>query len=261
VTNNRALSDQVSLLHSALETLSRASSCDFTLTSVADTLEKARQLREANPPLIPAEVFTSDEQSSSDDQQASTNETQEVTPDKPLDTTENDFKVAASTVTSPKETGTATTTPAEPNDGFMTPNRKHVSSTTASAPSAMEGSETSNAFDPLQLQSLGTTRGRNSSPRKVLSSSKRMKKKPKRNTAVMAVLDEKLAQANGRGSNEKHPGKDVITVPQLGQVANATAPLMGLRNDEEIQDNPVTGAAFDPQWQDAWGESDLDVDL
>jgi hypothetical protein len=39
-----------------------------------------------------------------------------------------------------------------------------------------------------------------------------------------------------------------------------TAPLTGLRN-EEIQDNPVTGAAFDPQWQDAWGDSDLDVDL
>jgi hypothetical protein len=36
---------------------------------------------------------------------------------------------------------------------------------------------------------------------------------------------------------------------------------MGLRNNEEIQDNPVTGAAFDPQWQDAWGNSDLDVDL
>jgi hypothetical protein len=125
----------------------------------------------------------------------------------------------------------------------------------------MEGIETINAFDPLQLQSLGTTCGHNSSPRKVPSSSKRMKKKLKRNAAVMAVLDKKLAQANGHGSNEKHPGKDVITVPQLGQAANATAPLMGIRDDEEIQDNPVTGAAFDPQWQDTWGKSDLDIDL
>jgi hypothetical protein len=43
-----------------------------------------------------------------------------------------------------------------------------------------------------------------------------MKKKPKRNAAVMALLDEKLTQAKGHGSNEKHPGKDVITVPKLG---------------------------------------------
>jgi hypothetical protein len=47
----------------------------------------------------------------------------------------------------------------------------------------------------------------------------------------------------------------------LGWVANATAPLTGLRNDEEIQDNPVTGAAFNPQWQDTWGDSGLNVDL
>jgi hypothetical protein len=68
VTNNsRVLSDQVSLLHSALETLSQASSCDSMLTSVADTLEKARQLREANPPPILAEVYMSNAQSSSDD--------------------------------------------------------------------------------------------------------------------------------------------------------------------------------------------------
>jgi hypothetical protein len=164
VTNNRVLSDQVSLLHSALETLLQASSCDSMLTSVADTLEKARQLREANPPPILAEVYTSNAQSSSDDQQALTNETQEVTPDKPLDTMENDYKVAACMVTSPKETATATTTPAEQNNGFMTPNRKHVSSTTASAPLALKGIEMSNAFNPLQLQSLGTTCGCNSSP-------------------------------------------------------------------------------------------------
>jgi hypothetical protein len=49
------------------------------LTSVVNTLEKARQLREANPPPIPVEVFMSDAQSSLDDQQALTNETQEVT--------------------------------------------------------------------------------------------------------------------------------------------------------------------------------------
>jgi hypothetical protein len=42
VANNRALSEQVSLLHSAVETLSRASSCDSTLTSIANTLEKVK---------------------------------------------------------------------------------------------------------------------------------------------------------------------------------------------------------------------------
>ena len=110
-----------------------------------------------------------------DDQQASTNETQEVTPDKPLATAENDKKVAACMVVAPKAPATTTTTPVETNDGFMTPSRKHVSSTIASATSAMEGIETSNAFDPLKLQSLGTTRGRNSSPGKVLSPSKRNK--------------------------------------------------------------------------------------
>jgi prefoldin subunit 5 len=57
VANNRALSEQVSLLHSAVETLSRASSCDSTLTSIADTLEKVKKLQEANPPPIPAEVI------------------------------------------------------------------------------------------------------------------------------------------------------------------------------------------------------------
>jgi hypothetical protein len=57
VVNNRALS-KVSLLHSAVETQSRALSCDSTLTSMADTLEKAKKLQEANPPPIPAEVIT-----------------------------------------------------------------------------------------------------------------------------------------------------------------------------------------------------------
>jgi hypothetical protein len=53
VANNRALSEQVSLLHSAVETLSQASSCDSTLTSIADTLAKAfkrnRLLKQQTP--------------------------------------------------------------------------------------------------------------------------------------------------------------------------------------------------------------------
>jgi hypothetical protein len=48
------------------------------------------------------------------------------------------------------------------NNGFMTPNKKHVMSSTALATSTMEGIETSNVYNPLKLQSLGTTRGRNS---------------------------------------------------------------------------------------------------
>ena len=126
VTNNRALSDQVSLLHSALETLSQASSCDSTLTSVANTLEKARKLREANPPPIPAEVFMSDAQSSPDDQHVLMTDAQEVTPDKPMALMETDSKIAESTVAAQKAPATTTTKPEEANDGFMTPSRKQA---------------------------------------------------------------------------------------------------------------------------------------
>lgn len=58
--HNRALSDQVSLLLSAVETLSRGSSCgDSTMPSVSAALEEVRQLREKNPPPTPKEEVTS----------------------------------------------------------------------------------------------------------------------------------------------------------------------------------------------------------
>jgi hypothetical protein len=50
-------------------------------------------------------------------------------------------------------------------DGFMTPNKKHIASSAALATSTMEGIETSNVYEPLNLQSLGSTRGRTSSPK------------------------------------------------------------------------------------------------
>ena len=92
----------------------------------------------------------------------------------------------------------------------------------------MEGIETSNAFDPLKLQSLGTTRGRNLSPGKELSPSKRVKKKPKWNAAVMAVPDEKLRQAEGLNSQEKRPGEVDANESLSGRMANAAVSLTGL---------------------------------
>jgi hypothetical protein len=67
----------------------------------------------------------------------------------------------------------------------------------------MEGIETSNAYEPLNLQSLGSTRGRTSSPKKELSPSKQMRKRPKKNAAFMAALDEQVEQVDELGLNEK----------------------------------------------------------
>jgi hypothetical protein len=64
-----------------------------------------------------------------------------------------------------------TTTSKMKNDGFMTPNTKHVASSAALATSTMEDIEMNNAYVPLKLQSLGTTRGLNSSSEKDLSPS------------------------------------------------------------------------------------------
>jgi hypothetical protein len=88
-------------------------------------------------------------------------------------------------------------------DGFMTPNKKHVASSAASATSTMEGIEMSNAYEPLNLHSLGYTKGHTSSPKKELSPSKRMQKWPKKKAAFMAALDEQFAQADELGLNEK----------------------------------------------------------
>ena len=251
VTNNRALSEQVSLLHSAVETLSRASSCDSTLTSVTDTLEKAKKLRAANPPPIPAEVITKTVHGTDGDKKEPTPETTNTTPDKPIaktvvDVKGSDAKVAASTANE-------NATPEITTDGFMTPPKKHVASSAASTTSTMEGIETSNAYESLSLQSLGSTRGRTSSPEKEQSPSKRMRKRPKKNAAFMAALNEQFAQADELGLNEKRPSKVDASVTLFGRMANVAATITGYKNDEEIQDNYVTGAANN-QWQNAWGE-------
>jgi hypothetical protein len=143
-----------------METLSRASSCDSTLTSIADTLEKVKKLREANLPPILAEVITNTAHSANSNKKAQNTETTNVTPDKPTAQTEKDVKNGDIKVATP--TTNETTTSKMKNNGFMTPNKKHVMSSTALATSTMEGIETSNAYNPLKLQSLGTTRGRNS---------------------------------------------------------------------------------------------------
>jgi hypothetical protein len=198
VANNRALSKQVSLLHSAVETLSRASSCNSTLTSVAETLEKAKKLQEANPPPIPAEVITKTVQGTNGSKKEPTPETTNITPDKPI---EKDMKGSGTKAAASMTNETATSE--KMTDGIMTPNKKHVASTTASATSTMEGIEMSNAFEPLNLQSLGSTRGRTLSPEKELTPSKRMRKRPKKNAAFMAALDKQFAQADELDLNEK----------------------------------------------------------
>jgi hypothetical protein len=172
VANNRALSKQVSLLHSAVETLSQASSCDSTLTSIADTLEKAKKLGEANPPPILAEVITKTVQGTNGNKKEPTPETTNVTPDKPIAQTEKDMKGSGTKVAASMMTEIATSE--KMTNGFMTPNKKHVVSSAASATSTMEGIETSNVDEPLNLQSLGSTRGCTSSPKMELSPSKRM---------------------------------------------------------------------------------------
>ena len=55
---NQALSNQVLLLMNAVETLSRASSCDSTISSMSATLEEVRQSQANNPNPIPVEVVT-----------------------------------------------------------------------------------------------------------------------------------------------------------------------------------------------------------
>jgi hypothetical protein len=225
------------------------------LTSVADALEKAKKLRETNPPPIPAEVITNTVHSPNSNKKVQTTERTNVTPDKPTAQTKDakdvDIKVATPTTN-------ATTTSKMKNDGFMTPNKKHVASSAASATSTTEGIETTNAYDPLKLQSLGTTRGRNSSPEKDLYPSKQMQKRPKKDAAFMAALHNKLAQVDALGLNEERRGKIDASVTLFGRMANVAASITGYKNDEGIQDNKVKGAANN-QWQDAWGD-DADSD-
>jgi hypothetical protein len=248
VANNRALSEQVSLLHSAVETLSRASSCNSALTSIADALEKAKKLQEANPPPIPAEVITKTVQGTNGNKKEPTPETTNVTPDKPIAQTEKDMKGSVTKVAASTTNEIATSE--KMTDGFMTPNKKHIGSSAALATSTMEGIEMSNAYKPLNLQSLGSTRGCTSPPKKELSPSKRMQKRPKKNAAFMAALDEQFAQADELGLHEKQPSKVNASVTLFGRMANVTASITGYKNDEEIQDNYVTGAANN-QWQNA----------
>jgi hypothetical protein len=184
------------------------------LTSIADTLEKVKKLREANSPPIPAEVITNTAHSANSNKKAQTTETTNVTPDKPTAQTEKDAKDGDIEVATP--TTNETTTSKMKNDGFMTPNKKHVASFAALATSTMEGIETSNAYDPLKLQSVGATRGRNSSPGKDLSPSKWMRKRSKKNTAFMAALHNKLAQVDDLGLNEEQPGKIDASVKLFG---------------------------------------------
>jgi hypothetical protein len=119
----------------------------------------------------------------------------------PIAQTEKDMKGSGTKVAASTTNEIATSK--KMTNGFMTPNKKHVASSTASATSTMEGVETSNAYEPLNLQSLGSTRGCTSSPKKELSPSKWMRKQPQENAAFMAALDEQFAQVDELGLNDK----------------------------------------------------------
>jgi hypothetical protein len=80
----------------------------------------------------------------------------------------------------------------------------------------MESIEMSNTYDPLKLQSLGTTRGHNSSLEKDLSPSKWMRKWLKKNAAFMAALHDKLAWVDDLGLNEEQPGKIDASITLFG---------------------------------------------
>jgi hypothetical protein len=69
----------------------------------------------------------------------------------------------------------------------------------------------------------------------------------------MAALDEQVEQVDELGLNEKWPSKADASVTLFGWKANIAASITGYKNDEEIQDNYVTGAANN-QWQNAWGD-------
>ncbi len=171
------------------------------MTSIADTLEKAKKLQEANPPPILAEVITKTVQGTNGNKKELTPETTNVTPDKPIAQTEKDMKGSGTKVAASMTNEIATSK--KMTNGFMTPNKKHIASSATSATLTMEGIEMSNAYKPLNLQSLGSTRGHTLSPKKELSPSKQMQKQPKKNAAFMAALDEQFTQVDELGLNEK----------------------------------------------------------
>jgi hypothetical protein len=282
VTNNRALSDQVSLLHSALETLSRASSCDSTLTSVADTLEKARQLREANPPPIPAEVFTNDAQRSSDGQQATTTDngaggalaeasvlsttaTAEVTPDKPDEEEKVEEAKTSVPSTPPRNAGSQAQVS---NDGFVTPGRKHTADANTT-PVTQAEIETRNSYSALALESLRSTRNRaTTSPSKSPS-----KKKSKRNLteSFKEQVDARLSLFKEEEERKRqiHLEEELERQARQEQEANHLAGLAGLGTEEDAQFDDVMQQDDEHEsknvteaenlWQNAFEESDFDM--
>jgi hypothetical protein len=95
------------------------------------------------------------------DQQVSTTETK-VTPDKPLATTmkpsQQEVESRTTKIAMSMANKTTLRLSGANKAGFLTPNRKHILSSTVSV-KTLEGIEMSNAYDPLNLQSFGTTHG------------------------------------------------------------------------------------------------------
>jgi hypothetical protein len=99
----------------------------------------------------------------------------------------------------------------------------------------MEGIETSNVYNPLKLQSLGTTRGRNSWPEKDLSPSKRMQKQSKKNAAFMAALHNKLAQVDNLDSMRNNREKSMQALLLLDEWQTSQHPLPDTRMMKEFR--------------------------
>jgi hypothetical protein len=144
-------------------------------------------------------------------------------------------------------------------DGFQTPSKKHQVPATSlkETATAMEGViVTNNPY--LPLTSLGMTRSRGTSPKKVLTGESPQKKKTKVNPAFMQAMDDAFAkqkEALDSGLDEKLPGKEDVGLSLIemfnGAVKAVVAPT-GLGTDEAIQDDYVTG---ERNWQDSWENS------
>jgi hypothetical protein len=166
---------------------------------VSADLAKIKQVYNENPPPpIPREVVTNGAGGAPADASVlSTPATAEVTPDKPDDEEKVEETKPSVPSTPPRNVGSQAQVP---NDGFVTPSRKHTADANAT-PVTQAQIATSNSFSAFSLESLGSTRNRAaSSPGKSPS-----KKKSKRTLteALNKQVDASLARFNEEEERQK----------------------------------------------------------
>jgi hypothetical protein len=265
--HHHAIGEQISLLSGAIATLSRASSNASITSQVSADLAKIKQVYNENPPPpIPREVVTNGAGGAPADASVlSTPATAEVTPDKPDDEEKVEETKPSVPSTPPRNVGSQAQVP---NDGFVTPSRKHTADANAT-PVTQAQIATSNSFSAFSLESLGSTRNRAaSSPGKSPS-----KKKSKRTLteALNKQVDASLARFNEEEERQKqiHLEEEIERQARQEQEANHLAGLAGFGTDEDAQFddsmqlddedeyNNVTEA--EDLWQNANEESDFNM--